>query len=146
MTRITGKMIATYKEKPQVGGTSLKSGADRSVTLFDAMATNDATLFVGGKSGADVSAAPMSVMTVLHEFGHITGYSANIQGEFHKKFIAAKSKLRTAPLTWYAKSDSGEFFPEAFAVYNADPQWMKANLGAMFAWFEELSKTGNAPP
>jgi hypothetical protein len=39
-----------------------------------------------------------------------------------------------------------EFFPEAFSLYNTDPEWMQTNLLDLFDWFEKLSKTSNAPP
>jgi hypothetical protein len=57
-----------------------------------------------------------------------------------------KPTLKKAPMTKYAASaPSTEFFPEAFAIYNADPEWMQNNLPDMFAWFEKLAKSGAAP-
>jgi hypothetical protein len=45
------------------------------------------------------------------------------------------------PVTWYAASNPrDEFFPEAFALYVADPEWLKDNRPDLFRWFETLSR------
>ena len=57
------------------------------------------------------------------------------------------SRAGAAPVTWYARGHPGHpFFPEALAIYNADPAWMLASLPDLHAWFESLSNTGTAPP
>lgn len=62
------------------------------------------------------------------------------------KFTNAKSKLNAAPVTWYAKPQpSTEFFPEAFAIYNLDPEWMRINLPDMATWFDTLATSGKTP-
>jgi hypothetical protein len=30
-------------------------------------------------------------------------------------------------------------------VYQTDPEWMQSNLPELFAWFEEVKKTGKPP-
>ena len=59
-------------------------------------------------------------------------------------FVAAK---RIKPMTWYAASNPpSELFPEAFALYQSDPEWLKTNWPDLFTWFEKLSATGRPPP
>jgi hypothetical protein len=137
-----------HPPKKDTAGETFTTGTDRTVVLFDSAMDNNASLFIGGKAaGGGVSALPSSAMTIEHELGHVVGDTAKIQDEFNKKFVADKSKLKAVPVTWYAKKDPGkEFFPEAFAIYNGDPAWMKANLPDMFKWFEEFSKGGTPPP
>jgi len=146
-----------HPPKKDTAGETFTTGTDRTVVLFNS-AMDDKSQFIGDKAASgDVSALPSSAMTIEHELGHVTGDTAvpatkvakasTIQDEFNKKFIAARSKLLAAPVTWYAKKDPGkEFFPEAFAIYNEDPAWMQANLPDMFKWFEEFSKGGTPPP
>lgn len=143
---------ATYTERPKMGGRTVTwtttggkkvTSTQRTIIFFDSMTINDATLFAGAPGRVE----PESVETPIHEFGHAIGEQAGIQGAFNKKFEASKAKLRAAPITAYAGTNPEiEFFPEAFALYNADPTWMKENLREMFDWFQTLSKTGTAPP
>jgi hypothetical protein len=110
------------------------------------MTGSDNALFSGDAIGSEVRATPMSVMTALHEMGHAVSATDSVQAAFNTKFVNARAKVHTASVTWYAESDRpGEFFPEAFAIYNQDPEWMRVNLPPMFAWFEEFAKTGKAP-
>jgi hypothetical protein len=85
----------------------------------------------------------------VHELGHHVGWSGGsttVRAAFNAKFVNAAAKLRTAPVTWYAASSPGdEFFPEAFAIFEADPEWMQQNLPDMFAWLTTLVTTGKAP-
>jgi len=132
-------MGETARRTTTSGGTTT---VDRTIVLFDRWFMSDATLFIGGTGNV----APASMETPLHEFGHVVGAQAGIKDAFEKKFTASKAKLKTAPITWYAKSDPGkEFFAEAFALYHADPEWMKANQPDLYMWFEELAKTGQPP-
>lgn len=115
----------------------------QTITFYDNWFLNDQRLFTGGAGAV----APASEETPLHEFGHVIGGQEGIEDAFKAKFTASRARLRTAPITWYAKSKpSTEFFPEAFALFHSDPEWMKANLPDMFAWFEVVSKTGKPPP
>jgi len=144
------KPTVTYPADKQTAGESLQSGAERTIALYDRMTLNDRALFIGGAvSGGDPRVAPISAMTVLHEFGHMVGFSgvsSTVVAAFNTKFANVKSKLNTAPMTKYAASKPAtEFFPEAFAIYNADPEWMQNNLPDMFAWFDKLAKTGTPP-
>jgi Mlc titration factor MtfA (ptsG expression regulator) len=77
----------------------------------------------------------------------VVGVQAGIKDAFEKQFTAAKAVFKTAPITWYAKSDPPkEFFAEAFALFHADPEWMHTNLPHMFDWFQTLSITGKPHP
>jgi hypothetical protein len=123
------------------GGTVTK--VDRTIIFFDSWFMSDQQLFIGGTG----TVAPASIETPLHEFGHVVGEKAGIKDAFEKQFTAAKAVFKTAPITWYAKSDPPkEFFAEAFALFHADPEWMHTNLPHMFDWFQTLSRTGKPPP
>ncbi|HLK88687.1 MAG TPA: hypothetical protein VKZ18_02270, partial [Polyangia bacterium] len=118
------------------------SGTERTIVFFDSMFLNDNTLFIGGPGHV----SPASVETPLHEFGHAIGAMAGIEDAFKNTFADAKAKLHAAPITEYARRKPGtEAFPEAFALYEADPEWMKSNLREMFDWFETVAKTGKPP-
>jgi hypothetical protein len=44
-------------------------------------------------------------------------------------------------VTWYAAANpKDEFFPEAFALYLGDPEWLRGNRPDLFNWFETLSR------
>src|SRR5205085_4726071 len=38
-----------------------------------------------------------------------------------------------------AQGPREEFFPEAFFIYNTDPEWLKAGPPKVFEWFENLT-------
>ena len=142
--------VITYPTEPKTAGFALVTGTERTVALYDSITTNDRALFIGqATAGGDARVAPLSAMSVVHELGHHVGWSGtskSVRDEFNAKFVAAGAKLKATPVTWYAAAEpSTEFFPEAFAIYNADPEWMRTNLPDMFTWFESLAKTGKAP-
>ena len=135
----------TTTQTTTVGGkiTSKTTKVDRTIVFFDSWFMNDQRLFIGGAG----TVAPASIQTPIHEFGHVVGAQAGIKDAFEKKFTAANAVYKTAPITWYAKSDAPkEFFAEAFALFHAAPEWMQTNLPDMFAWFQTLSRTGKSPP
>ena len=48
--------------------------------------------------------------------------------------------------TDYARSDmTKEFFEEAFAIFQGDPEWLKTNHHDIWEWFTKLSTTGTTP-
>ena len=134
-------MGETVTQTTTSGGTVTK--VDRTVVFYDSWFMSDQRLFIGGAGRI----APASIETPLHEFGHVVGAQAGIKDAFEKKFTARTAVFKTAPITWYAKSNPAkEFFAEAFALFHADPEWMQTNLPDMFAWFQTLSSTGKPPP
>jgi hypothetical protein len=139
----------TFTPDPKTAGLQLTNSvtrgkvttSDRSIILFDQFTKNDDSLFMGGPNG--ISSASMG--TVVHEVGHAVGSQASIEAAFKAKFDTGPDKVE--PITDYAKKKPvTESFPEAFALYNTDPQWMKENLLVMYEWFEVLAKTGAPPP
>ena len=120
------------------GGTVISQ--ERTISIFDAIRANDDRLFVGG-----ALVLPISADAVLHEVGHLVGEQASIQAEFNRTFVDAGARLRTAPPTSYAGRETGEFFPEAFALYQTDPEWLRTNIPAMYRWIDVVARTG-APP
>jgi hypothetical protein len=137
--KITGsgkKAVAT--PDPKVAGLTWQNGGERTIGIFDNAFGNDAYLFAGGSRGI----RPASTMTFSHELGHALESQAGIEAAF--KAFVAKNKIK--PMTWYAASKpTAETFPEAFALYQNDPEWMETNLPDLFSWFETLSRTGSPP-
>jgi hypothetical protein len=150
--RILGKMARgkrtpdTFVADAKAAGETFGSKGVTTILLYDRAWLSENALFSGEKVGSDVRATPLSAMTAIHEMGHAVSTTDGAQAAFNKKFVDVKAKVHTASITWYAEKDRpGEFFPEAFAIYNQDPEWMRVNLPTMFAWFEEFAKTGKAP-
>lgn len=132
----------TFRRDPKESGLSNLSGTDRTIIIFDNAHLNDSTLFLGGKgAGGLATAEPSAAMTFAHEFGHTVSWGSGVQ----KAFDAFVAQKRIKPPTWYAASAQAEMFPESFALYQLDPEWMKSNQPDLFAWFDTLTKTG-APP
>jgi Mlc titration factor MtfA (ptsG expression regulator) len=66
-----------------------------------------------------------------------------VQKAFDRLVVAKNIK----PVTWYAASDPPkELFPEAFALFYSDPQWLQQNWPDLFSFFETLDRTGKPPP
>jgi hypothetical protein len=150
--RIIGKMKRgkrdpdTFVADAKAAGETFASKGITTILLYDRTWIGENALFSGEKVGSDVRATPLSAMTAIHEMGHALSATDGVQAAFNKKFVDAKAKVHTASITWYAEKDRPvEFFPEAFAIYNQDPEWMRVNVPAMFLWFEEFAKTGKAP-
>jgi len=125
--------------RAKTSGETFQTGSEKTIVIFDNVTVNDKRLFVGGKGGVRETA----VGTYTHEFGHALGPQNKIEESF-KAFVAKK---KVKPITWYAASKPNtESFPEAFAYYQNDPEWMQSNLPELFAWFETVKKTGSPPP
>jgi len=119
-------------------GLTLQHGAEKTILIYDSATGNEAHLFIGGTAGV----RPSGVGTYVHEFGHVLEFQGKLEAPF-AAFVKAKG---IAPLTWYAKSKPvTESFPEAFFVFQSDPEWMKSNLPALFTWLDAVNRTG-APP
>jgi hypothetical protein len=133
----------------QSGLTIWNGRGDVTVLIFDRAMVGDDLLFLGGTRGT----RPASTMTFAHELGHVVG-EARDGGATERafdRFVATlprgtRDALR-ARFTWYAASAPGsELFPEAFALFHQDPEWMERNWPELFAWFRTLSDTGAPPP
>lgn len=132
-----------YKANAEAGAESFSSPP--TIAFYNLM-HEQTTVFIGDRVGKDIRALPMSAESVAHEFGHFAGWASGTREAFNKLFADKGAKLETAPITGYAmKSPSGEYFPEAYAIYQADPAWMQANLPDMFKWFQALESTGKPP-
>jgi hypothetical protein len=131
-----------FEEQPNLAGIT-RSGktGNLTITIFDAANVNLETLFVGGRGAGgtgklDVEPAP--AMIFAHELGHVVFES--LEKEEKDKF-AAIVKGKKMPITWYAESDpQKELFPEAFALYYSDPQWLHAKWAALYDFFDNLDK------
>jgi hypothetical protein len=130
--------------KPRRGGITLTSGAERTIIVFDAASVNASRLFLGGAGPSGKPSVEIeTAMTFEHELGHTVVDLPGVRKAFDA-FVKAKG---IKPVTWYAASNPPkELFPEAFALFQSDPQWLKTNWPKLFGWFDTLSTTGAAPP
>jgi hypothetical protein len=137
-----------YAPRPSQSGLTIWAGSDVTVLIFDRALEADNLLFLGGTRGT----RPASTLTFAHELGHVVGEArgGGATERAFERFVATlprgtRNALRTR-FTWYAASNPGrELFPEAFALFHQDPEWMERNWPEVFAWFTTLSDTG-APP
>lgn len=124
-------------------GVALLRGNDRMIVIFDSVNLNSEALFVGG-TGTDGQTAIVAetFWAFAHELGHVIAAAPRMKQSFEALVKTKASK----PVTWYAASNpKDEFFPEAFALYLGDPEWLSGNRPDLFRWFETLSK-GEASP
>jgi hypothetical protein len=133
-----------FAPNPQQSGLTLTDGADRTIIIFDAASLNAAALFVGGIGpGGKPAVEVETAMTFAHELGHTVANQPSMKKAFDD-FVKAK---KIKPVTWYAASNPpSELFPESFALYFSDPEWLKQNWPDLYRFFFTLDKTGKAPP
>ncbi len=128
----------------------LTTGQSNTITMYDgAFAKADA--FLGGVAGVN----PTGTRDVTHELGHAVGNTLlgnkqsdpTIQSQFNK-FV---KDLGLTAVTTYARGNTGigstdtEYFPEAFMLFNDDPEWLFNNQYQTYTWFLYLQQTGTAP-
>ena len=127
----------TLTERPERAGTTFRIGINKTIAVYDRAFEEMGTQFLGGKSGV----LPEEAETFVHELGHVVGYTGA-----EKKFNEFVKKKGIKPITRYAgEKPESEFFPEAFQLFQTDPEWMQTNLPDLFAWFDVLAKTGKPP-
>ena len=140
-TFIPGTRPPEFEEKLDVAGDTIVA-ATRTIRIFDAAMRNVDTLFRGGIGPAGrpaVKAAPALPFT--HELGHVVAHAPGMQ----KKFDDLVKAKGIKPITWYAASDPPkELFPEAFALFYLDSEWLNRNWPDLFNFFDALDKAG--PP
>jgi hypothetical protein len=139
-----------FEERPDLGGLTetfwVTSGGKKTtsitIIIFGEF-QGDPLQFLGGKEGV----LPRRTFIYGHELGHVVG-DTGVQ----KQFNAFVKKKNIKPITHYAETggkDKGgpekEFFPEAFGLFQGDPEWMRTNLPELYAWFDTLVKTGQPP-
>jgi hypothetical protein len=134
----------TLKQHAERTGITLSDGTNTTVIIFDAASMNDASLFLGGKGASGKPfVEPETTMTFAHEFGHVVSDRLGVKKAFDDFVI----KKNIKPVTWYAASSPAkELFPEAFALFQTDPEWEKSNWPELYNWFDVLSTTGKPPP
>ena len=119
-------------------GLTLTQGADKTIIIFDCGMKKNNFLFVGGTQGV----RERGTLLFTHELGHVIEGKNNVRAKFNA--FVKKKKIKS-PTAYAASNKSKEFFPEAFSLFQNDPEWMQANLPDLFQWFETLSQTGKAP-
>jgi hypothetical protein len=120
-------------------GFTQHNGKERTINIYDRFSLAANLLFVGSKTGVFNAGNE----TLAHEMGHAFSFGqAGVETAFNK-FVKAK---KITPVTAYAgTSIDTESFPEAYALYHLDPQWMSTNIPDLYTWFNTLSQTGKAP-
>lgn len=122
-------------DNPSEAGVAGVSGKHRLIMIFDSSRTNSDALFVGGLPGGKPEVADTALWPYAHELGHIVSKMPDVQAAFDS--LVRKNNIKS--VTWYAASKpKDEFFPEVFALYVCDPEWLKANRPDLFAWLETL--------
>jgi hypothetical protein len=139
---IKGTNPPEFEEKPNRAGLT-HLGTQRTIRIFDAAVREPEVLFVGG--GPESKPAQTATGLVFaHEFGHVVEHADKKMRKAFDDLVAAK---HIKPITWYAASDPPqELFAESFALYYADPAWLKQNWPDLFGFFDALDKSGPARP
>jgi hypothetical protein len=127
-----------FDPDPTTAGIVNSIGTEQTMRLFNGISEGNQSLFIGGKFGA----MRRDTFSITHEFGHVTEKS----DEILKKFNAFVASEGIQPITEYSAGDPKEFFAETFALFNTDPEWLKANQPKLFEWVAAVSKTGKPPP
>jgi hypothetical protein len=122
---------------PKTAGYTVKTGSDYTVLLLDSFTHSEQSLFTSGKQGVRSTGTEV----IAHEFGHVVGYQSKIESKYNA--FVKKNKIKS--VSWYGATGKSEKFPEAFAFYHTDPEWMKNNQPELFKWFETLRTTGKPP-
>jgi len=132
-----------FEMRERVAGVTHGGATTRTIRLFDAATDNPEALFLGGL-GPDRKPMTMagSALPFAHELGHVVS-DPGVQKAFDR---LVKDK-GIKPLTWYAASNvPNELFPEAFALYYADPEWLQNNWPDLFNFFDALDKRPAVKP
>jgi hypothetical protein len=130
-----------FDKQPEVSGIT-QGSAERTIRIYDNAFINIDALFLGGIGPGgkrDVKISPAE--TFAHELGHVVSYGYGVQQAFDE--LVADKGIK--PITWYAAKDPPkELFPEAFALFYSDPEWLQNNWPDLFKFFDDLDKAG--PP
>lgn len=120
------------------GGQAFWTGTSKTIVMYDSGMTDRASAFRGGAEGVNVPQA----MLFTHEMGHIMEPMTGAKPAFDK--FVKNAGIR--PFTRYAESKpDSDFFTEAFAISQTDPEWLRRNHPATAQWFETFNRTGKAP-
>jgi hypothetical protein len=134
MIGVTSKKLAV--SDPAEAGVAILRAKDRLIVMFDSVSLNSDSLFVGGLNAAGQPAvADSALWAFAHELGHMLARTPGVSEAFDELVRAKEIK----PVTWYsATNPKTEFIAEAFALYVADPEWLKNSRPDLFGWFEAL--------
>lgn len=120
------------------GGQTFWNGSNKTVVIYDSGIVGHESAFRGGIEGVNVPEA----MLFTHEFGHVMEPMTGAKPAFDK--FVKKAGIR--PFTHYAESKPDkDFFTEAFAISQTDPEWLRRNHPDVWQWFEKFNRTGKAP-
>jgi hypothetical protein len=101
----------------------------RTIVILDPARGREDDLFLGGSQGV---VSPFAA-TCLHELGHVAGSLDGMQAAFNKE-LGVKG---LTPVTRYAGTHpEEEYFPEVFALFHADPEWLQDSHPPLFAWLQ----------
>ncbi|MEO8410919.1 MAG: hypothetical protein ABI478_10140, partial [Propionivibrio sp.] len=120
------------------GGQTFWNGSNRTIVMYNSGMSANASAFRGGPEGVNVPQA----MLITHEVGHVMEARTNGKKAFDKFVNAAGIR----PFTHYAESKPDtDFFTEAFAIYQTDPEWLRRNHFTVYQWLDEFNRTAKAP-
>jgi hypothetical protein len=125
----------------KVGAITYTTGTARMIVAYDD-GINDAGGTLAGVHGAPEGVHDPHVLLLTHELGHSIESKLGARVAFNK-FVEREN---IQPFTRYAGEDpEKEFFPEAFALYQTDPEWLRRNHWSVYEWLDTLNKTGKVP-
>lgn len=117
-------------------GLTLADDSKTTIIIYDAAYLNDATLWTGHSTPW-----PLQAWTIVHEFGHVLAQQRVSQLEFVSQFSQQAAKY-----TWYASSTAAtEAFPEAFALYILETDWLRDRNPELVKWFDNQMSHEHLP-
>ena len=111
-------------------------GAGPTIVIYDSAFPAGRPLFLGG--ARDVF--PWGAEVFAHELGHVVASPGTATKKAFDAFVTARA---IKPITEYsAAKPAGEFFPEAFQLFQTDPEWLQSNRPDLHTWFTAFTSTG----
>ena len=112
------------------------------VAIYDRAFAAESDIFMGGTNNGKTNAFLSEQVTMIHEMAHAIASKEDTVSGNHQSFLQEFNSFVSdpqhiiPPFTKYAASDAGsEFWPDAFAAYNLDPEWLQSQYPVLYQWF-----------